>query len=221
MSSIKRIIQSVAVGVVLMQLSSGFGVATAGAQEPENFPAEEFDLNPDEMDLDFNPDEMDLDFGAMDFDPEEPDRLAAESAAMLGVMLVIYGIIIAIALAVFIFVLWFLSSALAAVPQQYRDMESARVWLLLIPLFNLIWMFLVTGRISSSYQRYFAAQGITTYGDCGAAIGMWCCICALLCFIPCVNIIAGPAFLILLIIFLVKISGMKKQVGAAPAGTGQ
>jgi hypothetical protein len=211
MSSIKRIIQAVAMGIVLMQLATGWGIATAGAQEPENFPAEEFP---------FDSDEMDIDYGDIEFSQADAEEVAAASAAMLA-MMVMFGLIgLAVGYAILALICWLLSSALAAIPQEYRDMEPGMVWLLLIPLFPLVWNFFVYRRIPSSFQKYFAAQGVTDRGDCGDSIGLWYSICVVLGCIPCVNYIAGPAALILLIIFLVKITGMKGQVKAATAGTG-
>ena len=48
MSLIKRISQAVVVGVVLVQIATGFGIVTAVAGEPADFPAEELPFDPDE-----------------------------------------------------------------------------------------------------------------------------------------------------------------------------
>ena len=55
-------------------------------------------------------------------------------------------------------------------------------------------------------------QGKSEHGDCGEKIGFWYAICGGLLIIPCVNYLAGPAGLVLLIIYLVKIHGLKKFV---------
>jgi hypothetical protein len=209
MSSIKRIIQSLVVGAVLMQLAIGSCIARVDAQEPVTFPAEESGFGEGGFDLDIPV--PDSDQAAREAATKEAEEAAAAAAGAATVGVLIGS---AVGLVIWILIFWFLSSALSVVPQQYRDMEPVMVWLLLIPLFNIIWMFFVTARISSSYQRYFAAQGITTHGDCGAAIGLWFCICML---IPCVNFVA----LILGIIYLVKVAGMKKALKAATAGVRQ
>ena len=83
-------------------------------------------------------------------------------------------------------------------------------------LFNLVWVFFVFPKLGKSYQSYFAEQGRTDLGDCGEKIGLWYAICAVLGCIPCVNYIAGPAALVLLIVFLVKALTLK---GLIPEGT--
>ena len=54
-------------------------------------------------------------------------------------------------------------------------------------------------------------------GDAGRGMGLAYAICAACSIVPCVGIFAGLAALVLLIIFLVKIYGLKAQIGA-PAG---
>ena len=91
-------------------------------------------------------------------------------------------------------------------------MEPGLVWLLMIPLVPLVWNFFVYLRLPESYQSYFASVGRTDVGDCGRGIGQWYAICFLACAVPCVNYVAGPAALVLLIIFLVKVMGLKNQI---------
>ena len=154
--------------------------------------------------------EITFDVEGAEFQPTPPN--AAEAAATLGVILVaaVVGLVIGIAISVVISLL--ITSALKVVPQQYREIEPGMVWLLLIPLFNLIWNFFVFPKVSRSFQKYFAAQGKSEHGDCGEKIGFWYAICGACCIIPCVNYLAGPAALVLLIIYLVKIHGLKTFV---------
>ena len=95
-------------------------------------------------------------------------------------------------------------SCLARVPAEYRKMEPWQVWLLLIPVFNFAWSFFVYQKIPESYQAYFAANGIEGFGDCGKNMGLWYAICAIGVFVPCAGYLAGPAALVLMIIFIVK-----------------
>src|SRR5208283_4392276 len=53
----------------------------------------------------------------------------------------------------------FLSSCLSCLPEQHRKLEQGRVWLLLIPIFNIVWQFFVLPNIAKSFQDYFAAHG--------------------------------------------------------------
>jgi hypothetical protein len=122
----------------------------------------------------------------------------------------IIGVLIAIGIAVF--VLYLMYSALNAVPAEHRKMEPSHVWLLLIPLFNLVWIFFVVTRISESYQSLFYSRGRTDIGDAGRGVGLAYAICSVCSIIPCLGLFAALGGLICLILFLVKISGLKSQI---------
>ena len=98
-------------------------------------------------------------------------------------------------------------------PASFRKSEPGLVWLLLIPIFNLVWNFFVFPWIADSYAAYFQSIGRTDVGDAGRGIGLAFAICAACAIVPCINLLAGPAALVLLIIFLVKIYGLKGQIG--------
>ena len=142
----------------------------------------------------------------------QPDMDAAAGVA-IGIMLVVLVIVIAIMVVIY----YLIYAAQSRVPEQYRDISPGQVFLMLIPLFNLVWMFFVFQRVPTSFQKYFAAQGRTDVGDCGKNIGMAYCICVLCSIIPLVGALAGLGSLVLLIIFLVKITGLKNQI---PEGGG-
>ena len=146
-----------------------------------------------------------------------PQASPSEELVALGVILFAIGFMLLVTLLVYLIVAILLYGCLARVPQEYQRMKPGLVFLLLIPLFNLIWNFFVFLRIPESYQAYFASQGRTDVGDCGRSIGLWLSICVACSIIPCVNYISGPASLVLLIIFFVKIFGLKSQIPQATA----
>jgi hypothetical protein len=175
-------------------LSCGYALAQQGDELGEielEFPTEEFDFGPGQ--------------------PPMSDEAAAVVAGVM-VIAVLVGVVVGVAITILIILL--ISGALKTVPQEYREMEPGMVWLLLIPVFNLIWNFFVFPRVSKSFEKYFEAQGRTEFGDCGGKIGLWYAICVACCIVPCLNYIAGPASLVLLIIYLVKVLGLKKFVTA-------
>ena len=141
--------------------------------------------------------------------------------AIAGVVIAVAVVVALVILGVVIFVLWLLYGAQSRIPEQYRDISPGAIWLMLIPLFNLVWMFFVFQRIPTSYQKYFASQGRSDVGDCGKNLGLSFCICYLCAAIPVVGIFALLGALVVLILFLVKIMGLKKQIhidgGAPPA----
>ena len=137
---------------------------------------------------------------------------AAVIAGLIMAGLITAAITLAILFAILIVICALLHSALARVPPEHRTMEPGLVWLLLIPLFGIVWNFFVFLRIPESYKNYFTAQGRTDVGDCARGVGLWYAICGALLFVPCLNYLAVPAALVLLIIFLVKIFGLKSQI---------
>ena len=140
-------------------------------------------------------------------------------SAEIVIMLIIYGVIFAISLGIMAFICYLVAMNFKAIPEEHRKITPGQVWLLMIPLFNLVWNFFVYPKLAQSYKSYFESIGRTDVGDCDEKIGMWYCIIAACCIIPCVGYIAGPASLVLLIIFLVKSFGYKAQVeagGGAP-----
>ena len=128
------------------------------------------------------------------------------------VELAIGGLAILFAIGIAVLILYLLYDAQRAIPPEHRHLEPAQVWLLLIPLFNLVWNFFVYQRIADSYRSYFYSRGRFDVGDAGKAIGLWFAICSACAIIPCVGIIAAVAALILLIVFLVRIYGLKGQL---------
>ncbi len=144
-------------------------------------------------------------------------EIRPEDVAGLAFVLLAIGIMLLIGLAINIVICALLYVAQKRVPAEHRKIDPLAVWLLLIPLFNLVWNFFVYRRIPQSYCSYFNAQGVQGKGDCGETIGLWLAICYACSIIPCVNYIAGPAALVLLIIFLVKIMGLRGEIPEAAA----
>ena len=99
-----------------------------------------------------------------------------------------------------------------AVPAPYRSLEPARVWLLLIPVFNVAWNFLVFPGLSKSYKAYFDSVGDATVGDCGGRIALWFCVAMVGGFLPFLSRVAAPASLLLLIIYLIKAYELKAKI---------
>lgn len=139
---------------------------------------------------------------------------AAAAAAFMMVMLVVIGVSLVVGLAIQIFICYLLFSLQNAVPPQFRTFQPGMVWLLMIPCFALVWNFFVYIPISKSYQNYFRSIGRYDVGDCGEQLGLWFCVCVCLNLVPFVNYIAGPAAFIMMIIFLVKMFGLKGQIQA-------
>src|SRR5262249_24402887 len=134
-----------------------------------------------------------------------------EAAAIIGILIGI-GIAILVSLAISILICFLIYSAINRVPPAYRKAEPMLAFLLLIPVFNIVWNFLYLPKVSESFVAALTARGSTTVGDGGRQFAfIYSTLVAVsFCgsFIPIVNCftgLAGLAGIVFLIMFLVKI----------------
>jgi hypothetical protein len=93
---------------------------------------------------------------------------------------------------------------LSRVPKANRKQEPALAFLLLIPVFSLIWVFFVHPKVAESLRSYHISIGNHSVGDCGASVARWVCICSVCSHIPLLGILAAVATLALLIVFYIQ-----------------
>ena len=139
--------------------------------------------------------------------------------AEIAVLLAIYGVVFLVMLAIQLLVCYLLYKPAEAIPAEYRLMEPWHAFLLLIPLFNIVWLFIFPKNLSQSFQRLFAARN-QMKDDCGEKLGMWWAICQIAGIIPCLGVFFGIAGLIVMIMYLVKVNECKNLAlaGGGPAG---
>ncbi len=135
-----------------------------------------------------------------------------------ALLVLLYGGGCLLALAVQAFVCWLLMRCYAAISPRHRRMEPGMTWLLLIPLFQLVWNFFVFLRLSDSLCDAFGERGESgSVGDCGRTLGLWYSICVACSWIPCVGTLTALAALVLLILYLVKVWDLKSRLELQPA----
>ena len=137
-------------------------------------------------------------------------------AAGVALLLAIVAVAVLVALAILAVICYIIGEHYKIIPTGLRKMEPGQVWLMMIPLFNLYWVFPVFLGLSESYQAAFAARGRTDLGDCSRQVALWYCISVACSIVPCLNYVAGPAALVLLIIYLIKASEYKTQLLSSP-----
>jgi hypothetical protein len=144
------------------------------------------------------------------FDPNHFDP-----SVFMATFGVLYGVILVVAIAVLIFICYLLYKLYEAVPEKFRAMEPGKVWLMLIPCFNIVWIFWVYPGLAKSFKAYFDSVNDNSVGDCGAKLALWYCITAVGSIIPCVGVVSGVASLVLMILFLVKAHELKNKIKPA------
>jgi hypothetical protein len=127
-------------------------------------------------------------------------------AAGLGILAIVF-IVIAILLVPFIFYLLTLQKALNRCSPECRAMQPGLVWLMLIPLFHIVWQFLVVLNMAKSLAAEFQKRGIAEDPKPGETLGLVMCIG---------NLICGPIGLIFWILYWVKIAGYSARLASPP-----
>lgn len=107
-----------------------------------------------------------------------------------------------------------MAAAIKVLPQEHLQITTGKIWLLMIPCFNIAWAFIVVQGISGSFRSYFLSRGQTQYGDCHYQLGLFYCIAICCNFVPYLNFISGLASIVLLIVYLVQIHQLKATVAA-------
>ncbi len=131
--------------------------------------------------------------------------------AALGVFIFIVAII---AIIVAIFYLLNLQNLLKEIKDENRDVNPGNVWLMLIPLFSIVYAFILYPKISSSVKKEFESRGDTSKGDGGKNIGLALAVTGAVSIlpIPVIGTLVGLANLVLFIIWWVKTAGYKKSL---------
>ena len=121
--------------------------------------------------------------------------------------------IVAIFLIPTIFYLLTLQKALQAVSVENRRMPPGQVWLSLIPLFNLIWMFIVVNKIAESFAAECYLLNIPTdETNPTQGIGNTKNILALCTMIPIIGVLAGIGYIVCWIMHWVKVNEYKNLI---------
>ena len=114
---------------------------------------------------------------------------------------------VVLALVPLIFFLLTLQKTMNVVSEENRKMPPSNVWLMLIPLFNIVWQFIMVNKIAESITEECIKLNISvkenkpTYNS-----GLTWNICNLITFIP---LIGGLAALITFILYWVKVNKYK------------
>lgn len=126
-------------------------------------------------------------------------------------LLIMFAIIIGVL--PMIFYLLTLQNTLLAISPQNRRMPPGQVWLTLIPLFGLVWNFIMVGHIADSLKAEFNSRNMPANEERpGYGIGLAYSICFVCSIIPVLGGLASLGGLVCWIIYWVKISNYKNQL---------
>lgn len=144
------------------------------------------------------------------------DSVAA-GAGIVGILIAAL-VVFAICLIPAIFYLLTLQKALNRCSPENRAMAPGMVWLLLIPLVNMVWNFFVVLNIAKSLGAEFQKRGIAEEPQPAQKLGLIMCILMVCGIIPILGILCSLGGLVCWILYWVKIAGFSNKI-AAPAST--
>jgi len=117
----------------------------------------------------------------------------------------------------FIFYLITLQKTLKAISPENRKIPPAQVWLMFIPLFGILWQFMLVSKIADSIKaenlvREFELQESRPGYSVGLAMCIFNCTSLLSDLLGIVASFSAVAYIICWIIYWVKITSYKKQI---------
>ena len=112
----------------------------------------------------------------------------------------------------YIFFILTLRKAVLRCEVESREISPGSIWLLLLPLFNLIWQFYVVTKLSMTLGKELNRKGIESPANPAQSIGIAMCIFQVLTLIPIVGAISGIVGFVLWIVYWVKIANFSSQL---------
>jgi hypothetical protein len=134
----------------------------------------------------------------------------------LELFIIFFVVAICISIVIGIFYCLTLQKALSRCSPQNRTLSSGLVWLYLIPVFNLIWHFVIVINLAKSLHAEFVMRNIAEEQSPGQGVGLATCILNAVGiftgFIPFVGWVVGVAGFICWIIYWIKIAGFSSRI---------
>jgi hypothetical protein len=127
--------------------------------------------------------------------------IGAPEIAIMGGAITALGLI----LLPYIFYLISLKTVVERCSRECRALSPGQVWLLLIPIFNLGWHFVVVDRIATTIATELRSRGRQTEMQPGKGIGLAMCILTASTIIPVLGVLTAIAAVICWILYWVKI----------------
>ena len=108
--------------------------------------------------------------------------------------------------------LYTITETLNKVRPENRDLEPGKVWLNLIPVFNIAWMFVTVSRLASSIEKEFESRDLEDRGDGGRKLGLGFAAACALTVVPGINLLAAPAALVLWVLYWHRVVHFGKRL---------
>lgn len=144
-----------------------------------------------------------------------------------GIGMMVFVIIIALGIYLAIYIPYLLNMQNMLKECNHKSLQGfnpSNVWLLLIPLFSIVYQFILYNKNSEILQREYALRGRTKPGDYSKSLGLTLAILSVVSAIPDLPIplingissIAGLGSLVIFIIYWVKMAEYKNDLRKLP-----
>ncbi len=126
--------------------------------------------------------------------------------------ILLVAVFVALLIVPAIFFLLTLQKTMETVEPQNRTLQPGKVWLLFIPLFNLVWIFILVKEIAISCQNQLEQYGVYNQQKPTYSIGLAWAVCTVCNWVPILGILSGLASLVLFVIYWVQINNVRLQM---------
>lgn len=115
-----------------------------------------------------------------------------------------------------VFYLLNLQNTLKEVDPSRRKVAPSNVWLMFIPLFNIVYGFILYPNISDSVKAEYIYRGLPMDGDFSRSLGITMAALSIATILPYIGILIALANLVIFIIFWTKMAGYKTKLMYTP-----
>lgn len=134
----------------------------------------------------------------------------------VGGLLIVMLFALLVGLAIAIMYYLTIQNTLKEVSPANRTIEPTNVWLMFIPIFNIVYGFIMYPKIAESLKAEFESRNAPQTGDYLKTLGIMMPILSIAGIIPVLGGLAGLANLVIWIIYWVKINEMKNLLRTTP-----
>ncbi len=143
--------------------------------------------------------------------PDVGGALAAGGAMFFGIICVVIVLNI-IMLSIGIWYLMTMYKLFSAIAPRNRDMEPGMIFLIFVPLINIVWPWLIMFRACSSLQKEYEDRGMKGDGDYGKTKGLVHLVGSIVC---------PPVGFVGLILYVLQMRKYLEELGGGSSGGGK
>ena len=128
------------------------------------------------------------------------------------ILIIVLIISILVVVVVQLLYLMTLNRTIQAIRPEFRQIEPGQAWLGFIPVFQLIWPFIINPKVAASIKADLEDRGIEILGDAGKQLGNIYPALRFGAYIPGIGLFFNLGYLVVFIIWWSKLGQFKRQL---------